>query len=117
MKSPPDAGDSALGAWTITNPMVVWMLEHAPEMLTERPKSVRRRERPRLCPDPDCRRWTVFRAGVWKCYLHRPPLELVGRTPLDERAPRFDALAHIGDVLDYQIDPKTGRHVVIVIKC
>lgn len=111
-KPAPDAGNTALGHWTLANPMVCWLLRNAPELLAATPTELRQPATPPLCPEDN---WPMrFRPGQWVCYRHEEPVRKPIR-PKYERAPDFDVLSHTNDTLDWVWSDAEGRHVVVVL--
>lgn len=111
---PPDAGASYLGAYGLMNAWAIWLATRRPDLAELTPlelQALMHAAAPR-CPDDHCRALMVARAGEWVCYRHPRPLRLKDGMRLS-RAPRFDALAHAGDVLDYQRDEDGTWRVLV----
>jgi hypothetical protein len=113
LDAPRDAGSSYLGAYTLGNPLVTWLIGRAPELVAEDVSETSRAERPPLCPQLQSRGWghcnepMQLRArpakGVsgsrgtscWVCYRHTEPHE-IAVLPAYPRAPAGDVLSGIG---------------------
>lgn len=111
---PPDAGASYLGAYGIVNAWAIWLSTRRPDLAELTPQEVQRQLQgpPPGCPARRCRARMVPRAGEWVCYRHEPPIREKDGLRLS-RAPRFDALAHVDDVLDYQRDEDGAWQVLV----
>lgn len=130
---PPDAGMSVLGAYGLRSDVVLYLLNHAPEILNMTPSQLRAGLPPERCPY--CKSTMVLRVApaegrrpsrlVWRCYKDystHPP----GKTPQVEMAPprmargelslsRMLALTIDGATLDFQPNPLDGvPHAVII---
>jgi len=109
----PDAGASVFGAYGLKNPLVLYLLRTAPELLSLTPDQLYGRVRVR---PPDCRlcqRPMAFRLDGWVCYRHAEPVRLAfDYEPQAARVSgRRDILADLGRELD--IIYASGRwHVV-----
>ena len=127
----PDAGNTALGHYGLTNPLVAWMLRRCPDQLAATPSAIvgdRSILRPPLCPrrakhPPGHDGHLRYRGDHWACYAHGPDPANVVRVPIDaeyERAPDVDVLGLAvrspGSILDWQWDPWAGRYAMTVIE-
>ncbi len=89
---PPDAGTSYVGVYGLRNPWVAWLCNAAPELAALTPFELQAILMP-------------------ACYAGESLPQGVTIWP---RAPRFDALGHAGDVLDWQRDAESGEYRVLV---
>lgn len=106
---PPDAGASYLGAYTLRNEWVVWLLKNDPHLLTVSPAALHRTDlgEPPLCKAPaehvnvhtnewvrdvaltteegvviECERQMLYRPGFWCCYQHAETVRVPVRLKL-----------------------------------
>lgn len=97
----PDAGASVFGAYGLKNPLVLYLLRAAPELLSLTPDQLHGRARVRA---PDCRlcqRPMVFRLDGWVCYRHGEPARLAfGYEAQPGRVGHRDILADLARALD-----------------
>ncbi len=109
---PPDAGRSALGHWTLANPMVAWLMRQDPAVLAKTPAEFQAGQAAPTCPvGPHQMRW---RPGWWKCWRHEDVVEV--RQELEiERAPKGDVLNRLDEMLDYRWDADRCEYVVVQI--
>lgn len=109
---PPDAGRSALGHWTLANPLVSWLLGRDPALLAKTPAELKAGQTAPTCPAGFVRHPMLWRPGWWKCWRHGDVVEV--RQELEiERAPRGDVLSRLGEILDYRWDPDRREYVVV----
>ena len=114
---PPDAGRSALGHWTLANPMVAWLMKRDPTLLAKTPAEFQAGHAPPACrADPEMMPHPMlWRPGWWKCWRHGDVVEV--RQELEiERAPPGDVLTRLGDMLDYRWDPEQREYVVVQVQ-
>jgi len=106
----PDAGRSYLGHYSIVNPWTVWLLNRAPELLTEPASRLTRTDAyAPLCHIGRPHRM-VLRPGEWVCYLHDVRVKI---EPKYERAPKADVLSRTAEMLDYVWDDLEGRYAIV----
>lgn len=134
---PPDAGASYAGVYGLHNPWVIWLMNRAPDLVALTPIELQRRFRVAVvrCPGPICD-WTpdgwierggtpnrsrpccgdvmLAVTGAFKCHHHPEPVR-VNAPLIIERAPTFNALAHTGDILEWQRNERTGEYEVRVL--
>ena len=133
---PPDAGASYLGAYTLRNDWVIWLLKNDPHLLTVSPAALHRTdvgEPPRCAaraeeytgkrwrfarPKRECDQAMKYRPGAWCCYHHREPVRVRFFLKLpkmrlcdDKGQPIDDVLALIGK--DVDIEYRDGRWRVV----
>lgn len=122
-KAPPDAGMSVLGSYGLRNPVAVWLLHYAPEVLGMTPAEVTRGLHAPPCPVPYC--WDTMKLRtaeaegrnpsrlVWRCYHHPEPVQVELKTP---EMPKTELTlrqmlekTRQGALLDFQPNPLTGK--------
>ena len=94
---PSDAGGSYLGAYTIKNEWVAWLIGRAPELVAEPVSQTSQAEQPPACQKlmdgwRKCRQPMVLRPGYWTCFRHGEPVRLK-ILPTYDRAPAGDVLS------------------------
>jgi hypothetical protein len=132
LKRPPDAGASVLGAFGLRSDIVVYLLNHAPELLNQSPAELSRGLTAARCPVKACQAPMSLRMVeakgrrpsrlVWRCYKGGH----LGPAPQREMAPPKMAkadltLAHMlkltrdGATLDFQPNELDGTPEAVVI--
>lgn len=131
-KWPPDAGASVLGAFGLRSDMVVYLLNHAPELLNKSPAELRRGLTPARCPVKDCSAPMSLRMVpaegriptrlIWRCFKpgHVGPAPQLELAPLvmakaDLTLEHMLALTRDGAMLDYQPNQLDGTPGPVVI--
>jgi len=130
---PPDAGDSALGAWGLQNTTVLWAIATGQgDALALTPGSFQEnRGRTPSCPDPECRRPMRRRPPTedkplrWVCQHTKFGMGedghwgIVGRFTIErpvalvERAPDYQVLDKLDKQLEERRDPATGKRLLV----